>query len=568
MFGLFSKISGLTTPWLDDAQNFELLTLHLTNIPPTSRWDADALWDNSFGGGQSICEKSTNSTDHRLRAALDAHRVIRHKKDKDSGFSLGSDLVFTDVIIWIPKDIWHIYARQGGDRLIIMSERLKTLHLRHFSEELHDPERDPRYAIMPHAELADGDAIIQFGLGVFIPDHNDKRVANISVMKQGYTPAQLPELTLFTEKGQEKFPAALYEKQRFLRLAKNFQFAALHPDTWFDEDDGYVMIAFDANHKPSSMYSDEKYITTRGHLKPYKDRFGHHCVFYSTANPHDRIKITISDATTHQPPPPKKQKPTFSSGNSGTIIPVDGDDIIGVNVNEDSPDFGENTLTNSIFYVTLTAIILPKLSRDPKLAYWQLLLDENAMPTSSPEKACCQLKGKSAIEWRLREGENEELQWQKLDNSSVISCLHNKKLHLQKPYLNDEQLAILPLSQPQSYRLSDSSLIIGRGDAKQADILLDQLIQENSLVSKMSINRLQTLGHIGISGKHLKVKLDTKGLQITHLSSSVGTHILRDGMIGQTLYANQSESVTIALNQSFIIGCYVLEFQKAGTNWG
>ena len=553
--GIFSNYSGSSRPWLRNDNSERLFTLHLKNITQESRLDADAIWDNTYGGGSNICELSSNRKDRRLRKALDAHRKLTAIKEAGADRLSDKMRVFTDVVVWIPEGIWKASSREGGELLRIMSNRLIVQHKKEFGDELYRKGREPRYSLMPLKGLPDDELIIQFGLGVFIPSLSDKRIADVKFVKHGMAPESLPNWIIIENEQLHHIPSAMYEDQHFLLVGGVLDEASILSPAWFDHPSGYMMINTQSN--PEVVYGDDEYI--EADEKAEYDKKSYRYTFRSVKNKADKAQLII------QPIDPTKQtdkqehqtnkKPTANYGE--TIIGVDDEPVPLSSLTSISL---EKEL-DVVFHLSIIGLVLPKFDH-PKIKYWVLRLNEQGMPCEPNEDTFWMIRGGTELQWCNTKESMET--WFNFDAQNEPPFLQSLGLNLLPPILLKEQFGILPLPQHLSYPLPSSELIIGRAGSKnKVDMGLALLNQKNSIEWNRPTRSTQTMGHLHTSAKHVQVKLKGMRLQVQQVSGNSPTYILQDDMmIKTTLPKGSNEMAELAFDEYLLIGDYVLQFQR------
>ena len=286
MSNLFRTFMGSSTrPWLRNDGSERLFTLKLKGVE--NPLDPDPYWEANYGGGNAMYDASSESNSRRLKDALDAHRKLSAEKDQFD-FPVEKMLVFSDVVMWLPSKVWSSSSREGGERLYMLSEKLKYRHRTDFGDELYK-QRSPHYAIMPLSSLAIDEVVFQFGLGVYLPREEDIQTAEVKVLQQGKEPAALPNWQFFeTPNGNER-ASTLYAEQHFLLLGNTLSESAIQSPSWFSKKLGYIMV--DTHREPNRIYGDDDYITA-GELSSIADTS--FCSFHTVdEGNNESIKLVI-----------------------------------------------------------------------------------------------------------------------------------------------------------------------------------------------------------------------------------------------------------------------------------
>ncbi|MCK5810095.1 MAG: hypothetical protein KAH00_03355 [Cocleimonas sp.] len=545
IFSTFMSGSGLR-PWLRMDGSERLFTLRLKGVEHPL--DADPYWESTYGGGSTLYEVASKSHSRRLKEALDAHRKLSAEKD-EYDFPVEKMLVFSDVVMWLPRKIWDSSSREGGERLYLLSEKLKYRHRMDFSAELYK-QREPHYAIMPHDTLASDEVVFQFGVGVYLPRENDLQTAEVKVLQKGTEPIALPNWQFFeTPDGNER-PATLYAQQHFLLLSNNLSESAIQSPHWFSHNQGYLMI--DTKREPNRIYGDDEYIEAGGMSNMGETTF---CSFHSLNND-ETLKLVIERLK--QPIDNKHETPVdVEIASDDTVITTQDDyadnPLAGLTVisSEEDPVFHYRYL------LSITGIVLPRINY-LGIKYWLLRLNQQGMPAEKDETTQWIIRGnQQAMEWC----EAETKQWQPLEisNNTPLPFAEDTAIICRSPVIAKKQYGILMLPHPLASPLSHQPSTLGRSDNNQ--IPLQLLNRDDSLEWQRATRRKQSMGHLGLSGRHLNLYIEGQSMVLQHLSRSAQTFILQDEMITHTLNPTHDEKIKLKSGTEIIAGNYLLQYK-------
>ncbi|MCK5902052.1 MAG: hypothetical protein KAG28_02795 [Cocleimonas sp.] len=578
MSNLFRTFMGSgARPWLRNDGSERLFTLRLKGVE--NPLDPDPLWESTYGGGHSIIEGNSNSNSRRLKEALSAHRKLSPEWD-DFGFPTEKMLVFSDVVMWLPKRIWSSSSREGGERLFMLSEKLKFRHREDFGDELYK-KREPHYAIMPLKSLALDEVVFQFGLGVYLPHKEDQQTAHVKIFQTGKTPKTLPPWIFFEDQREIERPAALYAEQHFLLVGKTIAEAAIQSPYWLNKPQGYLMV--DTHREPNRIYGDDQFIES-GEITGSGDST--FCEFHGldeqgeTNDEHIKLLITrlanLSKSSDEKPQHiPVSNEATVPKPTEPTTPLHDndfGETIINTSTEEQSNTSFLDGLTvvsgvdeppRLRFRLAITGIILPRIDY-PSIKYWVLHLDPKGMPADSDETSQWLLRGdRRHIEWCTVNSDKPDAdpQWQSLDTqTNTLPFPDTNPLTLRAAVLGNKQHAILMLPQTLNYPLSHQESRLGRDPNN--DIVLQLLNHDESIEWVRPTRRKQSMGHLDLSASHLSVHLEGQSLSVEQKSTSAPTHILYDQVITQTLEAKSFSKATLKPTQELIVGNYLLQYTK------
>ncbi|MCK5896720.1 MAG: hypothetical protein KAG20_07935 [Cocleimonas sp.] len=548
LFHTFMGGSGLR-PWLSKDGSERLFTLRLKGVEHPL--DADPYWESNYGGGSKLYDVASESTSRRLKEALDAHRKLSAEKD-DYDFPVEKMMVFSDVVMWLPSKIWSSSSREGGERLFLLSEKLKYRHRTDFSGELYK-EREPHYAIMPLDTLASDEVIFQFGLGVYLPREEDTQTAVIKVLKQGQEAVELPHWQFFESPAGNERAATLYAEQHFLLLGNTFADSAIRSPLWFTKNEGYLMV--DMHRQPNRIYGDDEYIRA-GELSSVGDTS--FCSFHSTdgkehlklvieRNLDQQIENTAGVETTAEFTDIASSDTMITTETDYTESPLAGLTVI-------SSD--EDPIFHYRYLILITGIILPRVKYSG-IKYWKLYLNQQGMPAEQDEKSQWIIRGnQQVLEWC----EAEKKEWQSLEIKDDLPFPVEEPLKCRAPVLARQQYGILMLPQSLASSLSHQVVMLGR--AEDNPISLQLLNRHDSIEWQRITRRKQSMGHLGLSSRHLNVSVKGQNLLLQHLSRSAQTFILQDEMITHTLKPASGTTLELTSGTEIIVGNYLLQYNK------
>jgi hypothetical protein len=572
MSNLFRTFMGSSTrPWLRNDGSERLFTLKLKGVE--NPLDPDPYWEANYGGGNGIYDTSSKSNSRRLKEALDAHRKLSAEKDQFD-FPVEKMLVFSDVVMWLPSKVWSSSSREGGERLYMLSEKLKYRHRTDFGDELYK-QRQPHYAIMPLNTLAMDEVVFQFGLGVYLPREEDIQTAEVKVLEQGKEPVALPNWQFFeTPNGNER-PSTLYAEQHFLLLGNSLSESAIQSPRWFSKKLGYLMV--DTHREPNRIYGDDDYITA-GKLSSIGDTS--FCSFHTVDNDNkESLKLAIernlnqattdNNETSASTAPPVINDVNDTNHTNDDNNPVDSGETVISPPDDytDSPLAGltvissdEDPIFHYRYFLTITGIVLPRIHYIG-IKYWVLHLNQQGMPAADDEISQWKLRGNQHIlEWC--EADNE--QWQPLEISGSLPFPATNPITCRAPVIADKQYGILILPQPLASPLSHQSITLGRGEENQ--ISLQLLNRNDSIEWQRATRRKQSMGHLGLSSRHLNLSIDGQSMALQQLSGSAPTYLLQDQMISRTLEPKSNTKVKLSSGEELIVGNYLLQYQREYTH--
>lgn len=578
MSNLFRTFMGSSTrPWLRNDGSERLFTLKLKGVE--NPLDPDPYWEANYGGGSGIYDANSESNSRRLKEALDAHRKLSAEKDQFD-FPVEKMLVFSDVVMWLPSKVWSSSSREGGERLYMLSEKLKYRHRTDFGDELYK-QRQPHYAIMPLNTLAMDEVVFQFGLGVYLPREEDIQTAEVKVLTQGKEPMTLPRWQFFeTPNGNER-PSTLYAEQHFLLLGNTLSESAIQSPSWFSKKLGYLMV--DTHREPNRIYGDDDYITA-GKLSSMGDTS--FCSFHTIDNDNKESLKLIIERNLNQSTSNNNQSENEASTATTSPITDDVSDVSHTHDHDnnhyadsgetvistpddytDSPLAGltvissdEDPIFHYRYFITITGIALPRIDYIG-IKYWILHLNQQGMPAAQDEASQWILRGnQDTLEWC----EAENKQWQPLEISDSLPFPADNPIACRAPVIADKQYGILILPQPLASPLSHQTISLGRGEDNQ--ISLQLLSRNDSIEWRRATRRKQSMGHLGLSARHLNLNIEGQSMVLQQLSGSAPTYLLQDKMISQTLEPKSNTKVKLSSGEELIVGNYLLQYQREYTH--
>jgi len=528
--GLTRSRSG-TEPWLAQPTNPFLFTLHLTGVDDPM--DGDQLWEHEFGGGVEIREVFSDRKDLRLRAALDAHRQVAPRSDPAHGGLVEDHRVFTDVLIRIPRSSWRRHHIVTSGRIPVLLDRLARLHREEFGGQLLG-DRTPRYQVAPEDGLGEGEVLCQFGLGVFIPDGNDRLRGEASVCMdaqeqplpdwEGYqTEAALPT--------RVRRPSAIYRGQHYLLLAGDPRFSAIRSPLWPQGLAGYALV----NLTGDTPELEPEVGSVRG-AGAQRDEGGAWVCRFAGPNPRAstllEVKLRLDTPATEG---------VGLRGRPGLGVPP------------------------PIPYLLLTGIALPQVEHVSRLVQWSLRLDAGGFPAAGGEGAT--LLGKRGMHGvqLLRPGSIQPhsvfLPSPPLEIGPGCTPLRIDPLAL------DGYLGLLRLERPVEYRLPPpkaGGLVIGRAPgseaAGEAEIRLNLLEQQGSMLWEDGSTR-SVLNDL-VSARFARLIPEEEGVRVTQLSERAQLHILDSDLRPlRSVDPGSHDAVLLSSGQHLLLGLYLFRFQ-------
>lgn len=540
------------TAQLGDDYKF-LTTLKLANLH--NIFDGEAIWLPDFN--KETPEGTINNTMYSggLYEALKSTPIITAGYDDRRDRAIGENRHFTDILIFINADKWQFDAVTGGSQIYILANRLQALHLDHFKNTLLN-ERQPRYCVMPARDdmpLANDEVIIQFGLSVFIPDENDRQIANTVFSHFNHIGYHLSPWVFFDKNGAKtERPATLYEGQKCLRFAKPQTLqSCFSVPKWFEQpyEEAIIMISFqqDGYDKGKLHLANTTGIK---HAPPtVKNKSGWSYPFFGGKQ---RIGIDFY--------PIDYQSRHDIKDVNGNII---GKTYVGINHTkvETSPD---PLIFLSHLALPVSSMLLPNFDQ------WHLAFNQNGKlidTLTSSEVPFLRFFTKDGNIYFQGEGEAERLNhissvnigkhiFEVLPSPSFTALPQEKVQSTSSTYHNLISLPVewrkVKLSFPES-----RSLTLGRSiQACHQDLLA----QTGTLSYEGKIAEQQSLHDIYFSREHAELSYEEKFISLRQLSESTPIIILdRDKKQIDTLNPSENRTVMLESGQAIILGCYVFQ---------
>ncbi|MBU0500862.1 MAG: hypothetical protein KJ558_14370 [Gammaproteobacteria bacterium] len=536
MLGRLAKMlissSGGIAPWLPDNGNPFLISLRLRGV--ADPLDPNPLWEHEYAGGATIQDLASGRNDRRLRAALDAHRHMGSRRDEESRRLVADPRVHTDVLLRIPVASWR--AARYDDRLLIMADELARMHGEDFQDHLLDGRR-PRYFLVPEEGLAADEVVCQFGMGVFLPDAEDRLVGEVRFLlgerEEELSPWQVYEMGA-GPKHLANRPVGLYRGQRYLLLGKDvFQGTVPFPQG-FDAYPDYVAIDL-ASGLPTIEFAEGSALETRVEgdrqsgefICTLRPRGGEGCQGLG-------ILIRRKGAIT----PPTSMSSAAEAGH--TIV------------------LGRSTGGPRL---RLTALALPSIDgiASSGVTGWRLALNPDGTPSEAASGGAV-LMGKAGDTGlylrRLGELEYRPLSLPAQGVDCGKGCAPFDLMQATVP----DYLALLLLPAPVPYLLpravQEAGVVLGgRPDDTEAGIALTLLNQPGSLLGREGV--LNNL----VSRRFVKLIQTGEGLRIELLSSSYPAYLLdREYRLRATLGFGVGSGL-LQPGEHLQVGLYVLRYE-------
>ncbi|MBU0498714.1 MAG: hypothetical protein KJ558_15495 [Gammaproteobacteria bacterium] len=529
--GLFDKlagglVSGGKRGWLDGSGNPFIHTLHLKGV--TDPLDPSPLWSSEFGGGAAICEAATGRGDRRLREALDAHRFVGSLED-EFGRVREDRRVFTDVLIRVPDSAWQ--GARFNHSVRIMQDDLTRRHEEDFQDHLLDA-RAPRYVILPEATLADDEVLCQFGLGVFLPDAEDRPIGEVQVCicdrSEPLPPWWNYDIGTGVRERVER-PAALYRGQKYLLISNSPWQGAIQSPLWPAEASGYAVLHCD-NGRYSAEWARCEPVTAAIEGNGQSGRFK--AIFTAGAEARQRLTLAVELKAAALAATPE--------GADRTLIFTG--EVIGPRL-------------------SLTALALPRISANAAagLTGWTLRLNRDGTldETASGGVFIQGKTGDDGLYWG-RPGERRPARikpsTQRLDWRPGVDPLEIIR-SFQADYL-----CLLKLPKPHAYPLppvSDGSgVVIGVNPAgDEVGIPLRALSQPHSLDG-----REQGVLNDLVSRRFARLTPVEAGLKVELLSANHPIHVLDRNYHHKETLKNHSDSLLLRPGEHLQLALYILRY--------
>ncbi len=524
-------------PWLNDPDNPFIHTLHLRGV--SDPLDGDALWEHEYSGGDSIREAETGRPDRRLRLALDAHRQIVPRYDPERGYSVEDPRVFTDVLIRIPRKVWKGQRMTGGGRIPLLLDKLAYRHNQEFQDHLFG-ERTPRYQVVPEERLEADEVLCQFGLGVFIPDAEDRLRGELQVGLGGRE-LPLPEWESYRiGRGPLKRitrAAAIYRDQHYLLLSNDHRQSAIQSPLWLPKTGGYLLL--DLSGEVPKLEPDEGPLQPLG-VEPGSKAGAWVCRFRNreTAPPQ-----TLELAVTLQRPKAPGPAPTGSRA-SGTIV---------FTGRRPGPR------------LLLTGIALPRIDPylTPGLAEWTLCLNRDGTVAADAANGPT-LKGRAGEEGilHLRAAGARQYSPVRPPATDIDGGKDCPPLHIDPPPAHD-YLGLLRMAIPKEYLIPAAKAggsVIGRHPEAENGIALTLLAQPEGLLWDDN-SAHGTLNDL-VSARFAELDTRADGLHVKLLSRNYPLHLLdAEGRLLDSLQPERGSELLAPPGCQLLLGLYLFRYQ-------
>lgn len=566
------------TEWLEAPYKPHLYTLILEQA--ADPLDADALWEDRYGGGADIVEKRSRSPRLRLRAALDSQRRVISKPDA-RGKRVPMRYVYSDIVVGINQAVWRKDLMIGADGLESLAHNLAFRHREDFQNSLL-PGRDPRYVVVPRADLATHQVSFQFGYGVFVPGPNDRPEAELRLRYPEEATGSPFPAWVFVQAGQlTERPVGLYGEQHFLLLAGPLVNGPVAAPGWFSQGQGYILLTRD----PSlgwQAFADEEFVRFEG----------------ARPGPGGLLELRFSDAKPAQADAAgqvlvleiRSERPATGAepqAGSPSLIPAEP----GKKPAQPEADWGETVIpglaggpvltllperriiTQYPYALLLEGVALPRIDGRwaiPGLQSWILWLDEDGDPIQRPlsEEQAARLPALCAVCERgaLYSRALGERRFDRVKRFPHRLKLADEALEIVAAALPERYLGILHLPHPVEILLDSRPLKLGRGGngpVGEPRIALNQLSQPASLRWQPGRAKTGRLGDIGLSRQHLQVQVSEGRLQLGMAEGKTPVYVLDDrGGLRHTLPPGSAETVTLPPGERLLVGNYLLRFVK------
>lgn len=514
--------------WLASPAAPHLWTLELQGF--SDPLDADGLWDDTTRDQPEVVEVASGVAHRRLRQALHDHRR-RVKKRLDNGKLIEVGQVFTDLVIEVSLKVWNDALRIGAGGLEVLIHNLEQRHREDFADVL-PASRAPHHLVVANPDLADDRVRCHFGYGVHVPGADEVPELELGVVsadtggQAGFAP-----WVWFRDGRREERPVALYPDQNAQVLCPGWP---LTPTPWFSSGVGYILLRRD------SMggwigFGDDRHTRYAGR-QPATREHGPRLRFESQDSVDDPAVVIELQA-----PVDDQAQPGF-----GTLAPGAAP----------LPGF-------SAFVLSLTGVVLPGLL--PGLRGWTLWLDERGYPADGERLP------RAAAEFARLDYDGRRLSFRapgqaadqagQLDAFPVFLRYGDGGIELDAPIVPDG-LPLLRLPEPLRLPLEGEEMVLGRFDptpgARQAELLLDLLDQPGAL-HWGGRDRNGTLGAIGLSRRHLRLRLDGDALTL-HPESAAPVALF--GAAGEPLGGLPAGGARLVVGQCLLVGCYLLRFDR------
>lgn len=582
----FSKM-GRPSPWLGNDER--LFTLRLRNLK--SPLSAYAIWDATYEEGKDVKDEHDQPTKKRLQEALRNHPFITVGKDEQKRRQ-PVPKIFTDVVVWVPKEDWDRDVQLGGRNLEIMTDNLANLHKEDFEKMLWSEDRTPSYVVMPDPKLKKGEVLCQFGMGVFVPLAGDKLRAELHMKIEGKSPwMPLPQWVFWEDGRRIVRPAGLYEQQQYLMIGPQ---AAIHPPEsqkgallWFDHGKGHLLLNCASPTDPIS-HGDGKCLCEDAIMRQ-EDACT--CVF------NDATHVPKDAADVHHPlllkivplqdaPPDDIDESEPGQFNSGSFVWGDSETF---KTGEDESPTTSKTIVpgedETMVYPTLVpgsrgtdclileGVVLPRIdtttTRIANLESWIIWLDDSGRLVSADFSEKARAFSSAATQSHLSHRAPGETSFSPIKTFpfeikdgdgnvfEVLASPISERYHgvLQLPYLSE------------IYELQEGTTIIGRMDSPPGGdrraIALSLLDLPGTLRWKRGKEDPgRTMNH-WLSNQHLELIVEDETVKARCIGSAPVYGLDEEGHLKQTLNPKSDDEMVLSDSDRLVVGCYLLRFESA-----
>jgi hypothetical protein len=549
MFGFFGK-SPNAPPWLGDNEKLFALKWKQANLS----LDPQVLWDARYGGG--------GRDSGGLREALDRHRCLRFEND-ERGWLKETRKVFTDVILWIPPAIWRQEIQVGAARIERLVDNLAKHHEEDFGDDLAF-DRRPAYAVMPNPDpdSPEDELVFQFGLGVFVPLPTDRRVERVELKIQDRTPWRaLPDFTFWKGGKPTRRPMALYENQQFLLLGASLEDAAIQAppaendrQVWFSHNRGSAWFNLGLGER-DGCFGDDRCVSDGRFVHRDPETGGREFLFRDALRGPEEAGENLMIRFV----PVKEAEDGAADGPSAlrhSLRP--GGNVI------HSLRQGLTIVPGMIRHrLSVSAIALPRAEGIAGLESWTLWFRPSGDPANEDEspEGFAGFSATSA-EKRLRCRMPGQTDFGEVPPPpATLAAENGLSFEIAPSPIPEMHHGILGLPVPRFHPVGENPFLIGR-NVPESDFRLDILAQPGSLAWAPGRGRVgATLGDIGLSGEHFRVRLEGDRLAVKMTRGRLPVHVLdRAIALEETLMPFQEKEALLSPGQYLLVGCYMLGF--------
>jgi hypothetical protein len=549
-----------------------VFTLELTGV--ADPFDPDPLWDRRYGGRSDIAERLTGDRDFRLQAVLDGCRNSLFERDSAGRFREVNP-VFTDVVMWIPKENWRADAMRGGGRIEALQHTLTALHEEKFSRSLPE-DRNPRYTVMADPGLAEDSVVIQFGFGVFVPGEEDILDAEIGLLRDDDDEVvALPPWVFWQNGAQIRRPVGVYRRQRSLLISGDGD-GPIRPELWFERRVGHLLVNLNED-DAERIYSSTGEIRVARSRTPESEPHAIEWRLDCRAEEEREslwMRITPVGPVAPVRAPEVEEQPAAAQPQPAKSHAEVADPTVLVTP-IDAGDTSESTPLSTRFALQLAGLGLFRIdgSRMPGMQEWVIWFDDWGWPVreaaraSTDEARCLALRSQSGsdrLEVRPAGGKNFEVV------ASLPQSLETPsagELELLPPPDPGRYLGLLMLNASVALPLSSKPLTLGRAttsDKAEPDLPVDLLDHPESAVWDKGVRHAGArLDAIELSRRHLTVRLMDGQLEVGMARGNAPAFTLdeRGGPLAE-LPPKSPKSATLEPGQHLLVGGYVFRFQQ------